>query len=341
MHTMLGRRSAMTSARVLLQKIAMLEGASRDIRSMGAANEEAVRHGSRVVRRVVRRVVLPLSQGVRGHWGRKSLRGWLSTAVMTGVLAAVAFLGYYKTGAETSVTHVYTTRVGQQATITLNDGTRIVLAPQTTLRVAGFNVASRTVTLEAGEAYFTVASVPGVPFTVRSGVLTAQVLGTEFLVRHDRGEHHLHVAVVSGKVRMTTPSRAASGLTLTAGQIGDMTDSTVQVSRLDDVAAEMEWVPGHLLFRNTLVSSILQTVSRWYGYRFRYADSALAQQRLTIDISTQSSAEALASIERILLVNLTVVGDTVTLTPQPTRSTHGTPRAPMYDVWTPTREAGR
>jgi hypothetical protein len=43
----------------------------------------------------------------------------------------------------------------------------------------------------------------------------------------------------------------------------------------------------------------------------------------------------------MLAVNLTVVGDTITLVPQPEPSTHRAPRIRTYDVWTPKSEVGR
>ena len=95
------------------------------------------------------------------------------------------------------------------------------------------------------------------------------------------------------------------------------------------------------MFRDTPLATILQTVSRWYGYQFHYADSTLGTRRVTMMVSTSSSAKALAAIEQVLMVNLAVVGDTVTLIPKSPRSSRSTPRIQTYDVWTPSREVGR
>jgi ferric-dicitrate binding protein FerR (iron transport regulator) len=130
-------------------------------------------------------------------------------------------------------------------------------------------------------------------------------------------------------------------MTLTAGQVGDMTDSTTQLITTDDLAPDTEWASGRIMFRHTPLAKVLQTVSQWYGYQFRYADQALGAQSVTMIVSTRSSAEALAAIEQVLAVNLTVVGDTVTLVPRPPQSSRSTPRIRTYDVWTPTREVGR
>lgn len=241
-------------------------------------------------------------------------------------------------------TYTYSTHAGQQATFTLRDGTRVTLAPQTTLRIAHFGARSRTVVLD-GQAYFEVARSAETPFVVQSGDVSTRVLGTAFLVRHYANTNDVHIAVAEGKVRVVSRRRADKTLslpmTLTAGHIGDVRDSTVLVRGMDDVASETGWLQGRLVFRNATVSSILQTLSRWYGYQFHCGDSALTEERVTAALDARSSMAALASLGEILEAHVTVNGDTVTLTQQPKRATTGTSRKQAYDVWIPTREAGK
>jgi ferric-dicitrate binding protein FerR (iron transport regulator) len=234
----------------------------------------------------------------------------------------------------------YVTAAEQQATITLSDGSRVVLSPRTTLRLIDVGAYARTVEVE-GEAYFNVVHAGETPFIVRSGAVTTRVLGTSFLVRHVAGSSRVRVAVEDGKVRVTIPSAANSGATLTAGQFGDVMDSTIRTSKVDEAPSGTEWISGKLVFRHTPVAKILRTLSQWYGYQFKYADETIAQRYVTMGVSTKSSAEALAEIEEVLAVNVTIVGDTITLTPHPATPAHGTPRVRTYDVWTPTREVGR
>lgn len=241
------------------------------------------------------------------------------------------------------ISQTYTTTAAQRATIPLADGSTAILSPNTILHVAPFGT-SRTVVLAAGEAYFIVPHGTGAPFVVRSGTAMTRVLGTEFLVRHTTdplGSHAgLRVAVASGKVQLTSGAHADTGVTLTMGQIGDVHDSTIHASSIGDLGPETERQSGQFVFRHTPVGAILETLTRWYGYQFRYADRTLADRGVTMVVSTQSSAEALAAIERVLAVNLTVVGDTVTLTPRRATSPGGALVRP-YNVWTPTREVGR
>jgi ferric-dicitrate binding protein FerR (iron transport regulator) len=238
------------------------------------------------------------------------------------------------------VMRVYATNSRQQAIVVLDEGTRVVLSPNTTLREIAVRPHARTIALE-GEAYVSVVHAAEVPFVVQSGGTSTQVLGTEFLIRHRPGDPSVRVAVAVGKVRMTIRARPSSGVTLIAGQIGEARDSTVHVGAVGDLAPGTEWTHDQLVFHDVPLSTILATVSRWYGYQFRYADSTLAQRTVTLGVSTQSPTEALAAIERVLHVNLAVSGNTVTLIPQPLRQIKETPRMRTYDVWTPTREFGR
>jgi transmembrane sensor len=266
---------------------------------------------------------------------------WLWSSVVTVLIGAAIFLTQQAPTIHTDVTpRVYTTSAHQRANVDLADGSRVMLAPQTTLRVPRLDAQSRTVILDSGEAYFEVMHGSAQPFIVGSGDVTAQVLGTAFLIRHTAGDPYVHIAVTDGKVRVTIPTHRI-GITLTRGQMGDVTDSTSQVSTTDDLAPGIQWGPGHIMFRDTPLATVLEVTARWYGFHFRYADQTFGQQSVTLMISTRSSAEALATIEQMLAVNLSVVGDTITLVPKPPQSLYSAPRLQTYDVWTPKSEVGR
>ena len=280
-----------------------------------------------------------LRQGITS-FGNRTLRRWMAAAGTALVLGVIALVLRPARLTSVGITRTYVTHEGQQATVTMNDGTRFVMSPNTTLRLHDFAVQSRMVDID-GEAYVNVAHASGLPFIVRGGSSRVQVLGTGFLIRHRAGSSYTRVAVTDGKVRLTTQSRGGVGVTLAEHQVGELIDSTVQVSGVDELTPKTEWIRDQLVFRDTPLSAILVTIGRWYGYQFRYSDSTLAQRTLTIGLSTQSSMKALAEIERVLHVDLSVTGDTVTLISQPPRRMNGTSRLKAYDVWIPTQEVGR
>jgi ferric-dicitrate binding protein FerR (iron transport regulator) len=237
----------------------------------------------------------------------------------------------------------YATATGQVAHLTLRDGTHVVLAPATQLLVpSDFGGEQRAVRL-TGEAYFDVARVTGAPFSVRTGSVRTNVLGTTFDVTHYPDDADVRVAVTSGKVSVGTEVSRRPSITLTAGAVGHVTDSTATVTLLDNVSDVSGWTGGHLVFRRAPVSEVLATVGRWYGYQFRLADSALAVQHITATLDYDARAEVLTSLKALLEVSMTFDGNVITLhswhpgdaTPAPPR-THE-PRNSMSTV----KEVGR
>jgi len=277
--------------------------------------------------------------GKRAGWGNYSLRPLIWSAALAGA-AAVFLFTRPRTSIEPAPLRTYTTTAAQQANVMLDDGTRVMLAPNSRLRVVKFGAQSRTVDVD-GEAYFDVAPSNRAPFVVQGGHVAVRVLGTAFLVRHDAGTRGARVSVADGKVRVASRDYPERGVTLFAGQIAEVTDSTAKVSAVSDVAPGTEWLHGQLVFRDMPLVAVLETLSRWYGYQFHCTDAELPRRVVTIGINMQSSADALAALEQILSVNFAVVGDTITLTPQSTKPAKGPARIRTYDSWTPTREVGR
>lgn len=84
--------------------------------------------------------------------------------------------------------------------IKLEDGSFVVLQPQSKLSYADhFNKATRTVYLQ-GEGFFKVKRDTTKPFQVKTGDLTTEVLGTSFSVKQNVKTNTIEVAVASGKV---------------------------------------------------------------------------------------------------------------------------------------------
>jgi len=239
--------------------------------------------------------------------------------------------------------HEYATATGERATVTLRDGSRITLAPHSWLGVAsGFGAGQRIVSLR-GEALFDVVGASQTPFLVRTGSVTTQVLGTTFDVRHYEGDRAVRVAVHSGRVRIATVASAAGharAATVAAGMMALATDSSVEAT-LDDNAAQFgAWANGQLVFRDALLSDVLATLTRWYGYRFRLADSTLAHDNLTMRVRVDSPNDAIATLTKLLGVTLTMRDSTIWLSRQ--QGALARPKArDLRDLVAPTAEVGR
>src|SRR5262249_32023261 len=131
-----------------------------------------------------------------------------------------------------------TTKRGQQMVLDLGDGSRVILAAASRLRIPS-NFAAldtdhsrvrRELYLE-GEAFFRVKHDPARLFIVRTPTAVTEDLGTEFVVSTYRRAHATEVAVESGSVALRRGRRGPGGsssgrvqtdaplITLTKGQV--------------------------------------------------------------------------------------------------------------------------
>jgi len=99
-----------------------------------------------------------------------------------------------------------TTHKGERKQITLADGTQIWLSPASTLDYPQtFNRDTRDVTLN-GSAFFEVAKDSKHPFSVHTGKITTQVLGTSFQVDAYGDQPEIAVTLLTGKVLLASGS---------------------------------------------------------------------------------------------------------------------------------------
>jgi ferric-dicitrate binding protein FerR (iron transport regulator) len=292
-------------------------------REMAAAMQASLRQ---LMARIDRESALPerrasLVRSSVWRWGSAAL---LSVSVAVLGIVAIRFRAAMRSEPARVYRHVYATVRGERATLTLDDGSRVMLAPQTTLQVMrAFGERTRTVTLR-GEAYFDVASDVTTPFVVQTGLVATRVLGTTFDVRHYDGDANTRVSVTSGRVSLGALAEsviAPAAHVLSAGMLGVATDSTVVVHASADAVPTTTWTNDVLVFRHVPAAEVLATLSRWYDYDFRVVDSAAMAQSITAQFSMQSSREALATLRLVFGVDLAVDGKVVTLL-VPKRTSH-------------------
>jgi len=271
------------------------------------------------------------SRSLHSSFWRGALPG---AAITLGVALVAAYAVTHRTSARTpsvfDATHgtVYTTRVGERATLVLSDGSRVMLAPQTTLRVdPAYGSESRIVSL-SGEAYFDVANTTAKPFTVRNGGVSAHVLGTAFNIRHYPEDAVVRVAVTQGKVTVQSDVARHASVTLTAGMVGDVNDSTATATSDGDMEQYTVWTKGNLVFHKAPTAEVLAALTRWYGYRFQLADPILANKNVTVWLSTESLPTALGTLKLVLDADLTFKDSVVTLR---ARRTSRVPAQTKYD----------
>lgn len=134
----------------------------------------------------------------RPRWREAAWRWGTASAVAgAAAVAAVLVLNWRSENA-------FTTKVGEQRLVVLEDGSRMLLNTDTRIRI-NFVAAQRTVEVRNGEAFFEVAKDARRPFVVRVAGSEVVAVGTAFGVRYAPGSRagdELAVTLVEGQVNV-------------------------------------------------------------------------------------------------------------------------------------------
>lgn len=155
---------------------------------------------------------------------------------------------------------LYVTDAGEQRVVGLSDGSQVRLDTRTRLRVR-FSKTARTIELERGQAFFTVAHDAARPFLVDAGDTEVRAVGTRFDVRRDHQD--VRVVLVQGVVEVRDETAPSSPpVRLQAGE--ELTpEATGMTRRLADVEAATGWTQGRIVLRSVPLSQAVAEVNRY------------------------------------------------------------------------------
>jgi ferric-dicitrate binding protein FerR (iron transport regulator) len=287
--------SADTATRTLSQIV---------VSSDTAVSNPVTSHASRDGRLSGRRA-RPSAPSTWSRWSSAAI-----TTAMAAVAALVVGVTAYSVGRwhrapklTSTVAKVFRTAPGQRATLSLPDGTHVILSVDSKLSYpVGFGVASRDVVVE-GEAYFEVVHNANDPFTVHAGNSKTTVLGTSFAVRHYAGDTTVRVVVASGRV-------AVDAAVVNAGDVAFRSAHALYVAHDTTAARMLSWITGQLTFDNVPLRDVLPELSRWYGVTFRW-DPAIGSESLTSSFTNRSLEDVLRALTEQRGLTFTRTGNTI------------------------------
>jgi transmembrane sensor len=173
------------------------------------------------------------------------------------------------------------TEVGQQRSVPLADGSIITLNTNTSLDVQYF-ATERRITLNRGEAIFSVAHDTARPFRVRAGERVVQAVGTVFNVKLG-SKDDVRVTVTEGKVKVVDrPAAAQNELLVSAGETAVLGKATPQILRIEtaQIEASQAWQRGVLIYQGETLDTVIADVSRYTNVRFSIADDSIRNKRV-------------------------------------------------------------
>lgn len=155
--------------------------------------------------------------------------------------------------------------------LTLQDGTKVWLNAESSLKYPMAFVGDERRVEITGEAYFQVAHNKAKPFIVQKNDVSVKVLGTNFNVNTYEDEVQLKVTLLEGSVQVISressilikPGEQAQLANTSAGRTG----IKVQTVDVNEVIA---WQRGIFELNNTELPAIMRQISRWYDLDIVY-----------------------------------------------------------------------
>lgn len=242
----------------------------------------------------------------RMHW---RIAASLLVVAGSGVLLRYALRDTPVTASAPALRQKYATGVGGRDSVTLLDGTKVVLGPSSELVVPpDYEVASREVTL-SGEASFDVVHDVARPFTVHVGDAIAKDVGTVFVVRQD-DDDLVAVAVSEGAVELSSQRGSDAPALLRSGDAGDVQHGRITVRPGATTRDDASFTEGRLAWRDAPVARVAADLRRWYGVTLIVSDSTMARRHLTASFHGESADQALRIVATALGGDLRRKGDT-------------------------------
>lgn len=213
---------------------------------------------------------------------------WAGSAVAAALVAMVAVPRFSEPAPQ-----VYTTASAAR-TISLADGSRIVLAPRSRLEVKGRDAQQMVL---AGGAWFDVRHDPARQLAITVGDETIRDVGTQFDVQNTTGE--LRVTVAEGALSVASetldqPVRLAAGRKL----VLDRSGHTATVSAADP-AAVGTWRSGRLTYEQTPLRLVVADLARYAGLKVE-VDRAIADRRFSGTLIIGHGDEAVRDLSQVM-----------------------------------------
>lgn len=173
-------------------------------------------------------------------------------------------------------TIVLETPRGGEYSITMTDGTEVCLNAGSRIEYpAVFDGKERRVKT-TGEAYFKVAHDADHPFIVETEGQEVKVLGTEFNI-NAYSEDKVVTTLIRGSIALKPMGSKGGELTLKPGDQAEYDKhngtATLHPANTDVVSS---WTRGKFVFEDQTLGQIMESLSRWYDFRYHFSSPQLA-----------------------------------------------------------------
>lgn len=228
-------------------------------------------------------------------------------------------------------TTVYTAPVSQHRTVTLDDGSVVVLAAEAIIDVT-YSRELRVLDIQRGAAYFEVRPDPGRPFVVEASGIRVTAIGTAFNVQ--RAADKVTVTVTQGKVSIARPGGSAIASTDVRAQAAPHRSAPIDQEVVvrsgqravlslavgagamapGEKASQSEWKDDRAAFIDTPLSQVLHVVNRHASSQLVIDDPRVADLTYSGTILRDHIDEWVTSLPKVYPIRAVPMDDgTITL----------------------------
>ena len=263
----------------------------------GAAQEEVAAH---------------LRHDAAGHVAELAKKRSWKVPIAIGIVAAIVVatgIWYVdRLGDEGAITgalaapdaRIHVASTAQLAIVTLDDGTRVELTPESKLIVPKqFGAVMRAVKLD-GMATFTVAPGKNRAFELRAGNNAKVVVtGTVLTVRSFSSDSTVVIYLKEGSANVSRVGSRDTARVVTAGHALLIAKSgAIREPTGPELEEATSWKDHTLTIANRTLRDALPVIRRWYGQDIKVLDLPLLDRPVTIQASLDSVMEAIHAIEQ-------------------------------------------
>ena len=260
----------------------------------------------------------------------------LGLGIAAGVLVAFgAALTYFSPRSGPDDSHLqeyFITRVGEQQTLELDDGSVVTLNTGGRLAV-DYSGPARRIVLERGEAYFEVTEDPRRPFTVDLGARAVTAVGTAFNIR--KSPERYQVAVVEGAVTFhavtdgaapSPPPVSADGRAVPVSAPGqrrveagwvaefDVSADVLTAFRPESMDRYRDWRSGLLSFYRAPLYQVVKEMNRYSRKKILIEDASVMELNVYTAVNVHEIDSALEGMELALPIEVARHYDRIVIT---------------------------
>lgn len=199
-------------------------------------------------------------------------------------------------------TDTLTTPAAHRQTVRLADGSQAELNARTALKT-DFRYGRRSVLMERGEAFFSVAKDPAHPFRVTTPSGTIQVTGTEFNV-HLSEAGLAEVTLLEGSVQVTSESTGVVRRLSPGEQVRTQSDTSVRTLEPKQIERVVSWRQGRAVFDGDTLASGAGRFANFHGIAITVAPD-VASLRMGGSYLLADLPEFLEALPKALPVQVT------------------------------------